>query len=163
MKHCQERQNVLHFPGWEPSRDQMSRPVSAHSRPMIGQYSEYWPLIGQLVMCCDQALTGLDTLNSDYGNRIKAWKRLKITSLILFSSWKQEKHNFPKCLILMWLMSLVSRDLGLCRVLQRYQVTSPWPLVPVMSPLPPNRFPRVSSQSEASIGEYWPIRGQHWE
>ena len=60
-------------------------------------------------------------------------------------------------------MSLMSRDLGLCRVLQRYQVTSPWPLVPVMSPLPPNRFPRVSSQSEASITEDWPIRGQQLE
>ena len=83
---------------------------------------------------------------------IRAWKRLKIISdesrgrwnwqynnkntfvlfwisLFLLFTWKKRKAQFPQMVALM-LMTRVSRELGLCRVLQRYQVTSPWPLVP---------------------------------
>ena len=70
-------------------------------------------------------------------------------SLFLLFTWKKRKAQFPQMVALM-LMTRVSRELGLCRVLQRYQVTSPWPLVPWWA-----HFLQIDFPSQQ------PIRGEH--
>ena len=76
---------------------------------------------------------------------------------------KNEKRTISQkiyLILMLWLMTGVSRGLWLCVVFYNVTslcepVTSPLPDEPT---LPPNRFPRVSSQSGPGIAGDWPIR-----